>query len=139
MVRADMDDALAHDLIKLMFDHKKELAEVHPWAEKLELEDAQKIVEPVELHEGAQRYYEEARRMRPLRRCSRSSLLAGCGGGPASSRATARAAWSRGRAAGGRALRAHLPPLRLPGARRGALQGHAGGFVLDSVASPSRR
>ena len=28
MVRSDMDEALAHDLIKLMFDHKAELAEV---------------------------------------------------------------------------------------------------------------
>jgi TRAP transporter TAXI family solute receptor len=60
MVRADMDEALAHDVIALMFEHKKELAEVHPSAEKLELEDAQKVVEGVELHPGAQRYYREA-------------------------------------------------------------------------------
>jgi TRAP-type uncharacterized transport system substrate-binding protein len=43
-----------------MFDHKKELAEVHPSAEKLTLEDAQKVVEGVELHPGAKRYYQEA-------------------------------------------------------------------------------
>jgi TRAP transporter TAXI family solute receptor len=60
MVRADMDEALAHDVIALMFEHKKELAEVHPSAEKLELEDAQKVVAGVELHPGAQRYYREA-------------------------------------------------------------------------------
>ena len=60
MVRADMDEALAHDLIELMFDHKAELAEVHPSAEKLTLEDAQKVVEGVELHPGAERYYQEA-------------------------------------------------------------------------------
>ena len=60
MVREDMDEALAHDLIALMFEHKKELAEVHPSAEKLELEDAQKVVEPVQLHPGAERYYREA-------------------------------------------------------------------------------
>jgi TRAP transporter TAXI family solute receptor len=60
MVRQDMDEALAHDVIKLMFEHKKELAEVHPSAEKLELEDAQKLVEGVELHPGAARYYREA-------------------------------------------------------------------------------
>jgi uncharacterized protein len=30
MVRADMDAALAHDVIKLMFDHKAELAAIHP-------------------------------------------------------------------------------------------------------------
>lgn len=60
MVREDMDPQLAHDLIKLMFDHKAQLAEVHPSAEKLTLEDAQQVVEPVELHEGAKRYYSEA-------------------------------------------------------------------------------
>jgi TRAP transporter TAXI family solute receptor len=59
MVRADMDEALAHHLIALMFEHKQELAEVHPSAEKLELEDAQKLVEGVELHPGAARYYRE--------------------------------------------------------------------------------
>jgi TRAP transporter TAXI family solute receptor len=59
MVRSDMDETLAHDLIKLMFDHRPELAEVHPSAEKLTLEDAQKVVEPVQLHEGAQQYYAE--------------------------------------------------------------------------------
>ncbi len=36
-----------------MFDHKQELAEIHPSAEKLTVEDAQKVVEPVQLHEGA--------------------------------------------------------------------------------------
>jgi uncharacterized protein len=60
MVRADMDEALAHDVIALMFEHKTELAEVHPSAEKLELEDAQELVEGVELHPGAKRYYQEA-------------------------------------------------------------------------------
>jgi TRAP transporter TAXI family solute receptor len=60
MVRSDMDETLAHDLIQLMFDHKAELAEVHPSAEKLTLEDAQKVVEGVELHAGAERYYQEA-------------------------------------------------------------------------------
>ena len=61
MVREEMEPTLAHDLIKLMFDHKQELAEIHPSAEKLTVEDAQKVVEPVQLHEGAERYYEEAR------------------------------------------------------------------------------
>ena len=60
VVREDMDETLAHDLIKLMFDNKKQLAEVHPSAEKLTLEDAQKVVEPVKLHPGAERFYEEA-------------------------------------------------------------------------------
>jgi TRAP transporter TAXI family solute receptor len=60
MVREDMDEALARDVIALMFEHKKELAEVHPSAEKLELEDAHEIVPPVKLHPGAERYYREA-------------------------------------------------------------------------------
>jgi TRAP-type uncharacterized transport system substrate-binding protein len=33
---------------------------VHPSAEKLTLEDAQEIVEPVKLHPGAERFYQEA-------------------------------------------------------------------------------
>jgi uncharacterized protein len=60
MVRSDMDEPLAHDVIALMFGHKKQLAAVHPSAEKLELEDAQKVVAGVELHPGAQRFYREA-------------------------------------------------------------------------------
>jgi uncharacterized protein len=60
MVRADMSDDLAHDVIALMFEHKQELAAVHPSAEKLELEDAQEVVEGVELHRGAERFYSEA-------------------------------------------------------------------------------
>jgi uncharacterized protein len=59
MVREDMDEALAHDVIALMFEHKSQLAEVHPSAEKLELEDAQKLVQGVELHPGAERFYRE--------------------------------------------------------------------------------
>jgi TRAP-type uncharacterized transport system fused permease subunit len=47
MVRADMDEALAHDVIKLMFDHKAELAAIHPSAKKLELETAQTVVAPI--------------------------------------------------------------------------------------------
>ncbi len=62
MVREDMDEALAHDLIALMFEHKKDLVAVHPSAEKLVLDDAQEIVEPVQLHPGAERYYREAGR-----------------------------------------------------------------------------
>ena len=100
MVRADMDETLAHDVIELMFDHKKELAEVHPSAEKLELEDAQKIVAGVELHPGAERYYQRGGggAVRTAARASRSrsrwspaaaALLA-----PRSWRAIATAAWS---------------------------------------------
>jgi TRAP transporter TAXI family solute receptor len=59
VVRADMDETLAHDLLKLMFDNQKQLAEVHPSAEELTLEDAQEVAEPVKLHAGAERFYQE--------------------------------------------------------------------------------
>jgi TRAP transporter TAXI family solute receptor len=60
MVHADMDEALAHDVVKLMFDHRDELATIHPAAESLELETAQRLAPPIELHPGAARYYREA-------------------------------------------------------------------------------
>jgi TRAP transporter TAXI family solute receptor len=60
MVREDMDAALAHDVIALMFSNQKALADVHPAAENLVLEDTREVVEPVKLHPGAERYYEEA-------------------------------------------------------------------------------
>ncbi len=59
MVRADMPEPLAHDLIALMFARKADLAEVHPSAEKLELDTAQELVAGVELHPGAARFYRE--------------------------------------------------------------------------------
>jgi uncharacterized protein len=59
IVRADMPEPLAHDLIALMFARKADLAEVHPSAEKLELDTAQELVAGVELHPGAARFYRE--------------------------------------------------------------------------------
>ena len=95
MVREDMDEALAHDLIKLMFDHKKELAEVHPWAEKLTLEDAQKIVEPVSSCTRAPSATTGGGEVRRRAR-ARLALVAGRlrRSAPRSWRATATAAWS---------------------------------------------
>ena len=151
MVRADMDEALAHDLIELMFDHKKELAEVHPSAEKLELEDAQEIVDAASSctrapsattgrRSEAQRCGE--RLGRRSARCAVALALAAAGGGAASrasSRATATAAWSRrgarcpptGASRSPTATRSTARPPRSASGRR------RGGFVLDSVASPS--
>jgi TRAP transporter TAXI family solute receptor len=60
MVREDMDETLAHDLIALMFENRRALAEVHPAAENLTVEDAKEVVSPVELHPGAERFYQEA-------------------------------------------------------------------------------
>ena len=60
VVHEEMDKKLAHDITKLMFDQKERLVAVHPEAKNLELERAQNVVAPIELHPGAQQYYEEA-------------------------------------------------------------------------------
>jgi TRAP-type uncharacterized transport system substrate-binding protein len=59
VVHEEMEDDLAHDLTALLFDQKKRLTQVHPEAENLDREEAQAVVPPVELHPGAQRYFEE--------------------------------------------------------------------------------
>jgi TRAP transporter TAXI family solute receptor len=59
VVNQDMDEKLAHDLTKLLFDQKQRLVNVHPEAKNLDPQRAQEIVEPVQLHPGAQRYYDE--------------------------------------------------------------------------------
>jgi TRAP transporter TAXI family solute receptor len=62
MVNAGMSEDLAYRITKLLFDGKDRLAEVHQSAKKIELETARKVVAPVRLHPGAQRYYAEAAR-----------------------------------------------------------------------------
>ena len=59
VVNQDMDETLAHDLTKLLFDQKKRLVAVHPEAKNLDPARAQDIVPPVQLHPGAKRYYDE--------------------------------------------------------------------------------
>jgi TRAP transporter TAXI family solute receptor len=59
VVNQDMDETLAHDLTKLLFDQKKRLVAVHPEAKNLDRARAQDIVPPVQLHPGAKRYYDE--------------------------------------------------------------------------------
>jgi TRAP transporter TAXI family solute receptor len=60
VVSEEMDDQLARNLTKLLFDQKERLTQVHPEAKNLDLTRAQEIVPPVELHPGAQKYYDEA-------------------------------------------------------------------------------
>ena len=60
VVNQDMDKKLAHDLTKLLFDQKKRLTSVHPEAKNLDTKRAQNVVKPIQLHPGAQQYYEEA-------------------------------------------------------------------------------
>jgi TRAP-type uncharacterized transport system substrate-binding protein len=54
-----MEEDLAYDLTKFLFDHKSDLVRVHPEAKNLKLETATDV-RPLELHPGAQRYYDEA-------------------------------------------------------------------------------
>ncbi|MCW2904503.1 MAG: hypothetical protein JWO67_6768 [Streptosporangiaceae bacterium] len=56
MVSSKMSDGLAHDITKLLFDKKAELARVHPEAKNLDRQLAQQVA-PAQLHPGAQRYY----------------------------------------------------------------------------------
>jgi TRAP transporter TAXI family solute receptor len=60
MVAADMPDEFAYRVTKLLFDGKERLATVHKAAGTLEVETAREVVEPVQLHPGAKRYYDEA-------------------------------------------------------------------------------
>ena len=59
VVHADMPDDEAYKLTKVLFEHKADLAKVHPEAKNLDLKAAQ-VTGAVPLHPGAQRYYAEA-------------------------------------------------------------------------------
>jgi uncharacterized protein len=59
VVNESMDEELAYELTKLLFDRKDELVQVHPEAENLDPEAAQEVI-GLDLHPGAQRYYEES-------------------------------------------------------------------------------
>jgi uncharacterized protein len=61
VVREDMSDELAHSITQVLFDGKPKLAEIHQAAENLEVDTAQEIVQPVQLHPGAERFYGEQR------------------------------------------------------------------------------
>ncbi len=59
VVNESMDEERAYEITKLLFEQKDALVEVHPEAKNLDLQTAQQV-EPLELHPGAQRYYDEA-------------------------------------------------------------------------------
>lgn len=58
LVPDSMDEQLAYDITRTLFERKKELVAVHPEAEKLDPALAQQV-EPVTLHPGAARYFRE--------------------------------------------------------------------------------
>jgi hypothetical protein len=53
-----MDDELAYDVTRALFDRKAELAAIHPEARHLS-PDVAIIGSPAEFHPGAIRYYQE--------------------------------------------------------------------------------
>ena len=59
VVNEAMDEQLAFDLTKLLFDHKQDLVAVHPEAKNLDPQAASEVIAPIELHPGAQRYFDE--------------------------------------------------------------------------------
>jgi uncharacterized protein len=61
VVNRSMNEDLAYQLTKLLFEKKSELVKVHPEANNLDLATAQRVT-PLELHPGARRYYQEAGR-----------------------------------------------------------------------------
>jgi TRAP transporter TAXI family solute receptor len=58
VVNADMDDQLAYDIVKTMFENKDKLVQVHSAAENLNLDTAMSA-EALPYHPGAVRYFEE--------------------------------------------------------------------------------
>jgi TRAP transporter TAXI family solute receptor len=61
MVREDMTDRLAFDITRILYEGQDRLATIVPAAESLDPAKGREVVEPVQLHPGAQRYYEEPR------------------------------------------------------------------------------
>ncbi len=58
VVNEAMDEELAYELTRLLFEQQEELEDVHSEAANLDFENAQDVW-PLELHPGARRYYEE--------------------------------------------------------------------------------
>ena len=59
LANVSLDEELAYQVTRVLFEQQEELAQAHPEAENLEIHSAQQVA-PLELHPGAQRYYEEA-------------------------------------------------------------------------------
>jgi uncharacterized protein len=59
VVSEQMDDKLAHDLTKLLFERKQDLVAVHPEAKNLDPKKGAEVIAPIELHPGAKRYFDE--------------------------------------------------------------------------------
>ena len=58
VVPEDLDEELAYNMTKAMFEHKQEIADSHNRGNDIQLETALAGM-PIEVHPGAQRYYDE--------------------------------------------------------------------------------
>jgi TRAP-type uncharacterized transport system substrate-binding protein len=58
LVPDSMNEQLAYDITRVLYEKKAELTAVHPEAEKLDTKLGQQVA-PVQLHPGAARYYRE--------------------------------------------------------------------------------
>ena len=58
VVNESMDEELAYQIARLLFDQQDALAEAHPEAQNLDRDTAPQVP-PLELHPGAERYYSE--------------------------------------------------------------------------------
>jgi TRAP transporter TAXI family solute receptor len=58
VVNESMDEELAYQITRLLFDQQDALAEAHPEARNLDRDTALQVP-PLELHPGAERYYSE--------------------------------------------------------------------------------
>jgi hypothetical protein len=59
VVNEKMDEKLVYDIVKALFEHKKELAAVHAEAGNIELKQQYEVGSPVPFHPGAARYFAE--------------------------------------------------------------------------------
>src|SRR5918999_4564831 len=59
VVNESMDEQMAYDITRILFEQQDALAEAHPEANNLDINTAPQTP-PLELHPGAQRYYDEA-------------------------------------------------------------------------------
>jgi TRAP transporter TAXI family solute receptor len=60
VVSAKMNGGLAHDLTELLFKYRDELVAAHPESRDLDPKRAQVVIAPIQLHPGAQQYYDGA-------------------------------------------------------------------------------
>jgi TRAP transporter TAXI family solute receptor len=61
MVHADMSEEMAYRITEELYAAKPRLEEIVPSAEALDAKTGREVVRPVQMHPGAQRYYEEQR------------------------------------------------------------------------------